>query len=181
MPINPLLRILSNNTGRSVAKKLTKPAIKKAKKFASESFKKNSGRLIGGMPGSMVDPNAYYTSDYKSEVHPENSKTGTCDYCLRCNGRIFRGADLILPDGELGHHPNCCCAFYQVSDEESPINKGVRNNTPGKTSTFGARKYLTVKSMNSIPAATLQVLANKRGLASYGNKNTIINRIARRK
>lgn len=181
MPINPLLRILSNNTGRSVTKKLTKKAATKAKGLAKQSFKKNSGRLIGGMPGSMVDPNAYYKSDYKSEIHPENSKSGTCDYCLRCNGRVFRGADLILPDGELGHHKNCCCAFYQVSPEESPINNGIRNNTPGKASTFGSRKYLTVKSMSSLPASTLQTLATKRGLPTSGNKNKMILRILGRK
>jgi hypothetical protein len=187
--MTPIQRILTNaiNKGSKVktiggAKRLATKAFNKASTRSvgtTSKYRKLGVAKIGGI--DQLDPNAFYKSDYRSEIHPELSNTGTCDYCLRCNGRIFRGADLILPNGEYGHHPNCCCAFIPVGEEASPINNGMRNNTPGRTSNFGARKVITTKSLTKLPASTLQALANKRNVAISGNKTKLVSRILGRK
>ena len=57
-----------------------------------------------------IDKDTYYKKYLSTQVLTlKNQKKGTCNYCLRCNGRIFKGSDLILSNGEFGHHPNCKC------------------------------------------------------------------------
>lgn len=67
--------------------------------------------LMGGESAAEVNPQALYKSSYRQAINPGASKSGTCDYCLRSNGRVFRGADIIMSDGTVGHHPNCVCIF----------------------------------------------------------------------
>ena len=70
--------------------------------------------LMGGESAAQVNPQALYKSAYKQAINPGASKSGTCQYCLRCNGRVFRGADIIMQDGTVGHHPNCKCIFTLI-------------------------------------------------------------------
>lgn len=121
--------------------------------------------LMGGENASQVNPTALYKSSYKQAINPGASKSGTCQYCLRCNGRVFRGADIIMPDGTVGHHPNCKCIFTLT---ESPVSNGVYT---GKD--FGARKQLRTNSnaLAGVSTADLRTLASKRKLRSRGITN----------
>ena len=63
---------------------------------------------------SNQDP--LYISYYRQEgVHPEASKSGTCNYCLAMNGHMFRRSQLLQNDGSLGHHPGCLTGDTKVS------------------------------------------------------------------
>ena len=138
------------------------PAMRAAFEVASEATERNMGPVT---LAADVDPKALYKSTYKQAINPGASKSGTCDYCLRCNGRVFRGADIIMSDGTVGHHPNCKCIFTLTT---SPASNGVYT---GKD--FGARKRLTTNSnaLNAVSTADLRLLAQKRGLRSRGITN----------
>jgi len=121
--------------------------------------------LMGGESAAQVNPQALYKSSYKQSINPGASKSGTCQYCLRCNGRVFRGADIIMQDGTVGHHPNCKCIFTLT---QSPVSNGVYTGAD-----FGARKQLRSNSnaLDGVATSDLRVLAQKRGLRSRGITN----------
>lgn len=121
--------------------------------------------LMGGESAAQVNPQALYKSAYKQAINPGASKSGTCQYCLRCNGRVFRGADIIMQDGTVGHHPNCKCIFTLT---QSPVSNGVYTGAD-----FGARKQLRTNSnaLDGVATSDLRVLAQKRGLRSRGITN----------
>ena len=134
---------------------------------ALENTERNMGpvTLMGGESAADVDPKALYKSSYKQAINPGASKAGTCDYCLRSNGRVFRGADIIMQDGTVGHHPNCKCIFTLT---QSPVSNGVYTGAD-----FGARKQLRTNSnaLDGVATSDLRVLAQKRGLRSRGITN----------
>ena len=134
---------------------------------ALENTERNMGpvTLMGGESAAEVDPKALYKSSYKQAINPGASKAGTCDYCLRSNGRVFRGADIIMQDGTVGHHPNCKCIFTLT---QSPVSNGVYTGAD-----FGARKQLRTNSnaLDGVATSDLRVLAQKRGLRSRGITN----------
>lgn len=134
---------------------------------ALENTERNTGpvTLMGGESAADVDPKALYKSSYKQAINPGASKAGTCDYCLRSNGRVFRGADIIMQDGTVGHHPNCKCIFTLT---QSPVSNGVYTGAD-----FGARKQLRTNSnaLDGVATSDLRVLAQKRGLRSRGITN----------
>ena len=134
---------------------------------ALENTERNMGpvTLMGGESAADVNPNALYKSSYKQAINPGASKAGTCDYCLRSNGRVFRGADIIMQDGTVGHHPNCKCIFTLT---QSPVSNGVYTGAD-----FGARKQLRTNSnaLDGVATSDLRVLAQKRGLRSRGITN----------
>jgi hypothetical protein len=144
-----------------------------AKRLAMKAGRENAGR-ISPLSGMNIEPDKYYRSDYRSEIHPESSARGTCDYCLRANGRIFRGSDLILPGGGFGHHPNCCCTFSEVPEEESPVRNGIKTAPD-----FGSRRVLNANGMNNITRKQLTTITTKRGLGKGSglNKAALIGRI----
>lgn len=121
--------------------------------------------LMGGESAAQVNPQALYKSAYKQAINPGASKSGTCQYCLRCNGRVFRGADIIMQDGTVGHHPNCKCIFTLT---QSPVSNGVYTGAD-----FGARKQLRSNSnaLDGVSTADLRTLASKRKLRSRGITN----------
>ena len=121
--------------------------------------------LMGGESAAQVNPQALYKSAYKQAINPGASKSGTCQYCLRCNGRVFRGADIIMQDGTVGHHPNCKCIFTLT---QSPVSQGIYTGAD-----FGARKQLRTNSnaLDGVSTADLRVLASKRNLRSRGITN----------
>lgn len=121
--------------------------------------------LMGGESAAQVNPQALYKSSYKQAINPGASKSGTCQYCLRCNGRVFRGADIIMQDGTVGHHPNCKCIFTLT---QSPVSNGVYTGAD-----FGARKQLRSNSnaLDGVSTADLRTLASKRKLRSRGITN----------
>lgn len=143
------------------------PAMRAAFEVASEATERNMGpvTLMGGESAADVDPKALYKSTYKQAINPGASKSGTCDYCLRCNGRVFRGADIIMSDGTVGHHPNCKCIFTLT---QSPVSNGVYTGAD-----FGARKQLRSNSnaLDGVSTADLRTLASKRKLRSRGITN----------
>ena len=143
------------------------PAMRAAFEVASEATERNMGpvTLMGGESAADVDPKALYKSTYKQAINPGASKSGTCDYCLRSNGRVFRGADIIMQDGTVGHHPNCKCIFTLT---QSPVSNGVYTGAD-----FGARKQLRTNSnaLDGVATSDLRVLAQKRGLRSRGITN----------
>jgi hypothetical protein len=104
-----------------------------------------------------IDKDTYYKSTYHSSINPQKSKKGTCNYCLRCNGRIFKGSDLILSNGEFGHHPNCKCSFTPVEKAVKVKNGFVTNKD------YGARKTLDARSLKALPISQLGTIARKRG------------------
>ena len=134
---------------------------------ALENTERNMGpvTLMGGESAADVNPNALYKSSYKQAINPGASKAGTCDYCLRSNGRVFRGADIIMQDGTVGHHPNCKCIFTLT---QSPVSNGVYTGAD-----FGARKQLRTNSnaLDGVATSDLRVLAQKRGLRARGITN----------
>jgi len=121
--------------------------------------------LMGGESAAEVNPYALYKSAYRQAINPGASKSGTCEYCLRCNGRVFKGSDIIMPDGTVGHHPNCKCIFTLT---ESPVSNGIYTGAD-----FGARKQLRTNSsaLKDVSTADLRTLAQKRGLRSRGITN----------
>ena len=121
--------------------------------------------LMGGESAAQVNPQALYKSAYKQAINPGASKSGTCQYCLRCNGRVFRGADIIMQDWTVGHHPNCKCIFTLT---QSPVSNGVYTGAD-----FGARKQLRSNSnaLDGVSTADLRTLASKRKLRSRGITN----------
>jgi len=143
------------------------PAMRAAFEVASEATERNMGpvTLMGGESAADVDPKALYKSTYKQAINPGASKSGTCDYCLRSNGRVFRGVDIIMADGTVGHHPNCKCIFTLT---QSPVSNGVYTGAD-----FGARKQLRTNSnaLDGVATSDLRVLAQKRGLRSRGITN----------
>jgi hypothetical protein len=134
---------------------------------ALDNTERNMGpvTLMGGESAADVNPNALYKSSYKQAINPGASKSGTCQYCLRCNGRVFRGADIIMTDGTVGHHPNCKCIFTLT---QSPVSNGIYTGAD-----FGARKQLRTNSnaLAGVSTADLRTLAQKRGLRSRGITN----------
>lgn len=123
----------------------------------------------GGDSAENVNPLALYKSAYRQAINPGASKSGTCEYCLRTNGRIFKGSDIVLSDGTIGHHPNCVCIFTLAKD--APVKNGVFT---GKD--FGARKTLTTRSnaLANVSTADLRTLAKKRGVKIGGKSNDYI-------
>ena len=121
--------------------------------------------LMGGESAADVNPQALYKSSYRQAINPGASKSGTCQYCLRSNGRVFRGADIIMSDGTVGHHPNCVCIFTL---SQSPVSNGIYTGAD-----FGARKQLRTNSnaLAGVSTADLRTLAQKRGLRSRGITN----------
>jgi hypothetical protein len=134
---------------------------------ALENTERNMGpvTLMGGESAAQVNPQALYKSAYKQAINPGASKSGTCQYCLRCNGRVFRGADIIMQDGTVGHHPNCKCIFTLT---QAPVSNGVYTGDD-----FGARKQLRTNSnaLDGVSTADLRTLASKRHLRSRGITN----------
>ena len=70
-----------------------------------------------------------------------------------------------MPDGTVGHHPNCKCIFTLT---ESPVSNGIYTGAD-----FGARKQLRTNSnaLKNVSTADLRTLAQKRGLRSRGITN----------
>lgn len=120
----------------------------------------------GGDSAENVNPLALYKSAYRQTINPGASKSGTCSYCLRSNGRVFKGSDIVMPDGTVGHHPNCVCIFTIAND--APVSRGVYT---GKD--FGARKSIRSNSnaLDGVKTSDLRILAQKRGVKSRGISN----------
>ena len=123
----------------------------------------------GGDSAANVNPLALYKSAYRQAINPGASKSGTCEYCLRSNGRVFKGSDIVMSDGTVGHHPNCVCVFSIAKD--APVQKGVYTGRD-----FGARKTITTRSnaLNNVSTADLRTLAKKRGVKIGGKSNDYI-------
>jgi hypothetical protein len=70
-----------------------------------------------------------------------------------------------MPDGTVGHHPNCKCIFTLT---ETPVSNGIYTGAD-----FGARKQLRTNSnaLKDVSTADLRTLAQKRGLRSRGITN----------
>lgn len=120
----------------------------------------------GGDSAANVNPLALYKSAYRQTINPGATKSGTCEYCLRSNGRVFKGSDIVMPDGTVGHHPNCACIFTIAND--APVKKGIYTGAD-----FGARKQLRTNSnaLDNVSTSDLRTLAKKRGLKTGGISN----------
>lgn len=135
---------------------------------ALDAQERNMGKvtLMGGESAAGINPMALYKSAYRQSINPGASKAGTCEYCLRSNGRVFKGSDIIMQDGTVGHHPNCKCIFSLAND--APVTNGVYTGRD-----FGARKMLTTRSnaLAGVSTADLRTLAKKRGVKTGGISN----------
>lgn len=143
------------------------PTAKAFDKAVEKQERNVSARVLrGGDPAGNLNPLALYKSAYRQTINPGATKSGTCEYCLRSNGRVFKGSDIVLPDGTVGHHPNCACIFTIAND--APVSNGVYT---GKD--FGARKTLTTRSnaLDNVSTADLRTLAKKRGVKTGGISN----------
>lgn len=124
-----------------------------------------------------------YISYYRQEgVHPEASKSGTCNYCLAMNGHMFRRSQLLQNDGSLGHHPGCKCTFVPVANEEAffqgnPAKGPIEMTGEAVWQNPRARKGVGAKRLAQIPNKTLKEVLKKRNLAVGGNKTALLGRI----
>lgn len=159
-----------------------------AKAFLSTIGKAAIGSGLGenteeGLNEFETNKDPLYISYYRQEgVHPESSKSGTCNFCLAMNGHMFRRSQLLQADGSLGHHPGCCCTFVPVSNDEAFFqgdpSKGPIEMTGEKVwGNARARNNVGSQRLAAIPNKTLKQVLAKRNMALSGNKTAMLGRI----